>query len=59
MSDFHYLRNQYAQKLGRDIDDGKITDIEADELMEEWEAGYGDYMLDLMRDRELDAELAE
>ena len=51
---YNILRSRYAHELEVMLDDGEITPEEADDMMEDWEEGYGDYMYDRMRDMELE-----
>lgn len=56
---YKWLRQKYeaqiAEELRDAVDFGEMTEDEADlefnKRVEEWEAGYGDYMYDLMNDR--------
>lgn len=56
---YNWLRDDYidsfVQDLEEKIEDGQITEEEAEKLfntrLEEQEAGYGDYMYDIMNDR--------
>lgn len=59
MSTYKWLRQNYEAKICEQLRDavdyGEMTedeaDLEFDRLVEEWEAGYGDYMYDLRNDR--------
>lgn len=56
---YNWMRQRYETQLANElrdkIDFEDMSEDEADrifdEKMEEWEAGYGDYMYDLMGDR--------
>ena len=50
---YEQMRRHYAHKLEILLDDGEITE-EAQDMMEDWEEGYGDEMYDLQIDKELD-----
>lgn len=50
---YDQLRSRYAHDLEALLDEGKIDEEQAQEMMDDWESGYGDYMYDLMRDRQL------
>ncbi len=51
---YNDLRSRYAHDLEVLLDNGEITDEEAQDMMEDWEYGYGDYMYDCMKDRQLE-----
>lgn len=53
MSDYGYLKRQKMDELSHLVEDGELTEQEADEEMTDWEAGYGDYMYDQWKDRQL------
>ena len=56
---YNWLRQTYENRIVEELRDavdwGEMTEDEADqkydELMEDWDAGYGDYMYDLKGDR--------
>lgn len=58
-TNYDWMRERYeiqlADKLQNKIDFGEISDYEASIIfnreIEEWEAGYSDYMYDLIGDR--------
>lgn len=51
---YNQMRSRYAHELEVLLDDGEITEAEAQDMMEDWEYGYGDCMYDLQIDREFD-----
>lgn len=51
---YNQLRSRYAYELEALLEDGEITEEEAQDMMEDWEAGYGDAMYDCLRDRQFD-----
>lgn len=50
---FEQLRQEEIARLDALVDDGEITEEEAQRQYEDWEAGYGDYMYDILRDRQM------
>ena len=56
---YNELRSRYAHDLEVMLDDGLITEEEAQDMMEEWEWGYGDYMYDCMKDRQIEDACAD
>ena len=51
---YSMLRSRYAHELEVMLDDGEITEEEAQDMMEDWEWGYGDAMYDCMKDLEVE-----
>lgn len=56
---YNQLRSRYAHDLEALLDEGEITEDEAQEMMDDWEAGYGDYMYDCLRDRQIEESWAD
>ncbi len=54
---YNQLRSRYAHDLEALLEDGEITEEEAQDMMEDWEWGYGDCMYDNLRDKQLDERL--
>ncbi len=50
---FEQLRQEEIARLDALVDDGELTEEEAVRQYEDWEAGYGDYMYDILRDRQM------
>ena len=51
---YNMMRSRYAHELEVMLDDGEITEEEAQDMMEDWEAGYSDAMYDCWKDRQLE-----
>lgn len=51
---YSQLRSRYAHDLEALLDDGEITEDDAKSMMEDWESGYGDYMYDNWKDRQIE-----
>lgn len=56
---YNQLRSRYAHELEVLLDEGEITEEEAQHMMDDWEAGYGDYMYDCKRDQQLEEAWAD
>lgn len=51
---YNLLRSRYAHDIEALLDSGEITEEEAQDMMEDWEADYGESMYDSYRDMQLE-----
>lgn len=51
---YRQLRSRYAHDLEVLLDDGEITEEEAERMMDEWEGEYENQAYDVWRDRQLE-----
>ena len=51
---YNTLRQSHRDKVLQRLEDGEITEEEADEELADFDAGYGDYMYDCWKDCQME-----